>query len=233
MASLLPDLTWNYAPIIAVMAWWLFLCRERPVRQWIANHAWGWVGVGTALASPMLARLFTLADDIETARMLWHWGLLGTLVMYLVILALIRRYWMPVLAAAVAAGALFWFRMEGLHMEGYGRHMASAVLLLAITCVVAEIFVSMSRAAIFERLIWAIRLVAEGFAVVEFGMCQGLRLAESQAWLAQAWGIDGSKFVCGRAFGEWFAHAPLILTGAVMTWVILAYRRAAKHAGQR
>ena len=112
MLDLLPDWSLNFIPILVIGIWAL-------LRPWEKEHVWGWIGIATAIASPILSRLWTLTDDLETARLLWHAGLWGVLAMYSTIMVAISREAWPVITSVfigVALIVLLQFRLAP------GRH---------------------------------------------------------------------------------------------------------------
>ena len=77
------------------------------------------------------------------------------------------------------------------------------------------------------RLVWLVLFIAEGFAVVEYAQCKMLYdpFGSGDLLLSQVWGIEVSRYACGRALGTLSPYAAPIITSAYLVWVNLRKRR--------
>ena len=220
MLDLLPDWSLNFVPIILVAIWALTVGRW----PWQKENVWGWVAVATMVISPIFSRLFTLADDQATAFVLWHFGLWLVLVMYSTIMAALTQKYSLIVVSVLSGLALIVLYNSGWHQEGINRHYITFVLMVTIAAVVFSIFLKFTKDQLFERLAWAIRVIGETFALVEFVLCRGLALDEARR-LSESWGVDSSKYVCGRVFGDLWPHMSLAVTTAFMIWIVMRYAK--------
>ncbi len=124
----------------------------------------------------------------------------------------------------------FWVMPEG---EAYGLALRvktfTALLMALIYLGIAFCVLTIDRlprADLQAKLVWLILLLAEGFAVLEYMGCKMLTdpFGSQDLLLSQVWGIETSRFACGRALSTlspWIA--PIITTG-FMLWILMARR---------
>lgn len=78
-----------------------------------------------------------------------------------------------------------------------------------------------------SKLVWLVVLIAEGFAVLEYAECKVLvdPFGSGDKLLSEIWGVETSRFACGRVFGEWTAFAAPIITSIYLILIFKPWRR--------
>lgn len=145
-------------------------------------------------------------------------------------------------AAGVCAYVVSYFIANSFHIaywilepsEAYGfalriytvHGMLLALLYTAIVFCLLTIE-RLPRADLQGKLIWLILLMAEGFAVLEYVQCKMLTdpFGTGDLLLAEVWGIEVSRYACGRALGTISPFIAPIITTLFVLWVILIARR--------
>lgn len=71
------------------------------------------------------------------------------------------------------------------------------------------------------KLVWLVLLIAEGWAVVEYLECKLFvdPFGSGDLLLSQIWGIDVSRFACGRRFGPVAPYIAPVLTSLYLIWI--------------
>lgn len=71
------------------------------------------------------------------------------------------------------------------------------------------------------KLLWICVLFAEMFGLLVNNVtCNLILEAASRAEIAETWGTDASKYVCGREVGEWLEWVPITLQAGAMAWLV-------------
>lgn len=109
---------------------------------------------------------------------------------------------------------------------GFALRLYTLSLLLLIPMYVSVILLWLTRAkTVFidtqAKLIWLIVLVAEGWAVVEYLECKVFvdPLGDGDFLLSQIWGIEVSRFACGRRFGPVAPYMAPVITSLYLIWI--------------
>ena len=81
------------------------------------------------------------------------------------------------------------------------------------------------------KLVWLILLMAEVFQVLEYVQCKMLTdpFGEGDLVLSQIWGVEVSRYACGRVLGTISPWIAPIITSAWMLRVIMARRGNARE----
>lgn len=83
------------------------------------------------------------------------------------------------------------------------------------------------------RLLWGCVGIAELWGLVFNNIgCNLVLETESRAEVAETWGTEASKYVCGREVGEWFEFTPLIVEMAFMWWIVDHWARARRMVNE-
>ena len=101
-------------------------------------------------------------------------------------------------------------------------YQASTLLLVALYAgILFYALMSGVRADFQAKLVWLVLFVAEAFAVLEYAECKMLvdPFGSGDLLLAQAWGIDVSRYACGRVFGSVTPYAAPIITSLYLIWI--------------
>lgn len=71
------------------------------------------------------------------------------------------------------------------------------------------------------KLVWLILLIAEGWSVVEYLECKVFvdPFGDGDFLLSQIWGIEVSRFACGRRFGAISPYVAPIITSLYLIWI--------------
>lgn len=98
--------------------------------------------------------------------------------------------------------------------------MYAAVVFCALT------IDSLPRADLQAKLVWLITFLAEGFAALEYMGCKMFvdPFGGQDLLLSQVWGIEVSRFACGRALGTISPWIAPIITTVFLLWVLVAAR---------
>lgn len=174
-------------------------------------------------------QIATLSLIILVPLMLWKrqpsgWTVVGCVIYvasYFISNAFHVAFWIidplpPEFAKAIEAA------MEGAPASAYGfalrLYQASALLLVAVYS--AIIFFAL-KGDLQARLIWLVLAIAEGFAFLEYAECKLLvdPFGSKDLHLTQVWGIDVSRYACGRVFGSVTPYAAPIITSLYLIWI--------------
>lgn len=177
-----------------------------------------WVGKATRLVaigllcytlSYALSNAYTLAIDYGVAIEVWQAGLLSILLMY----AIVAR-------TALSMGLFFAaFAALSLHLTGYaGRRGFELLVMLFITVAVFSIYRRIPFSDTISKLVWAVILVAEGWAAFEYAGCQFASQPDVSE-LAASWGVTVDKYSCGRAFGPVAPYVAPAITTLYLIWI--------------
>lgn len=93
---------------------------------------------------------------------------------------------------------------------------------------------ALPRPDLQAKLVWLILLLAEAFQALEYVQCKMLTdpFGEGDLVLSQVWGIEVSRYACGRALGTISPYIAPIITSLFLLRVLLA-RRGNARQGQR
>jgi hypothetical protein len=97
-------------------------------------------------------------------------------------------------------------------------YQAGTLLLVALY---AGIIVLALKGDLQARLIWLVLAIAEAFALLEYVECKMLvdPFGSKDLHLGQVWGIDVSRYACGRAFGAITPYAAPAITSLYLIWI--------------
>lgn len=122
----------------------------------------------------------------------------------------------PEVAAAVAQ------IMDGAPASGYGFALrldqGNKRLLVAVY---STIMIFALRGDLQARLIWLVLAIAETFALLEFAECKLLvdPFGSKDLHLSTVWGVEVSRYACGRRFADWAPYAAPIITSLYLVWI--------------
>lgn len=113
--------------------------------------------------------------------------------------------------------------MDGAPPSAYGfaLRIYTASKLLLVTLFAVAIFFALARADWQARAIWLILAIAEGFEFLEYAQCKMLidPFGSDDLHLSTIWGVEVSRYSCGRAFGWLAPYMPPIITSLYLIWV--------------
>lgn len=203
VSLLLAPATWMLI-VIFIVALWVRATSKEAV-----------LGLVCYTLSYALSNAWTLAVDYNMAVPVWQGGLGLILLMY----ATASRSFTHVLLIAAAVGAATVYSLDIT-----GRRPFELFLMLLIATSVYLIYRGVSFRDPVGKMIWAILLVAEGWAAIEYAGCQFVS-QDSVTALMEGWGVTVSKYSCGRAFGEWAAYVAPGITTLALIWVGVNWNR--------
>lgn len=122
----------------------------------------------------------------------------------------------PEIADAVAA------IMKGAPPSAYGFalrvYTASGLLLVAVYSLI--VFFAL-RADFQARAVWLVVALGECFAFLEYAQCKMLidPFGSNDLHLSTVWGIEVSRYACGRVFTAWAPYMPPIVTSLYLIYV--------------
>lgn len=95
---------------------------------------------------------------------------------------------------------------------------ASGLLLVAVYSIM--VFFAL-RADLQARLVWLVVAIGEAFALFEYAECKILEdpFGSNDLHLSQIWGIEVSRYACGRAIASWAPFMPPIITSLYLVWI--------------
>lgn len=101
---------------------------------------------------------------------------------------------------------------------------ASGLLLVAVYAML--VFFAL-RADLQARAVWLVVAVGECFAFVEYAQCKMLidPFGSNDLHLAQVWGVEVSRYACGRVLGLWAPYMPPLIVGLWLVWVNMRRRK--------
>ena len=104
---------------------------------------------------------------------------------------------------------------------GFALRLYQAGALLLVAVYTAIIFFAL-RGDMQARLVWLVLAVAEGFAFLEYVQCKMIidPFGSNDLHLTQVWGIEVSRFACGRVFGYASPYMAPLITSLYLIWVM-------------
>ena len=109
---------------------------------------------------------------------------------------------------------------------GFALRLYTFSSLLLILLYVSIIFLWLTRAKPVyidtqAKLVWLVLLIAEGWSVVEYLECKVFvdPFGKQDLLLREIWGIEVSRFACGRRFGPIAPYAAPIITSLYLIWI--------------
>ena len=109
---------------------------------------------------------------------------------------------------------------------GFALRLYTFSSLLLILLYVSIIFLWLTRTKPVyidtqAKLVWLVLLIAEGWSVVEYLECKLFvdPFGSQDLLLREIWGIEVSRFACGRRFGPVAPYAAPIITSLYLIWI--------------
>jgi len=116
--------------------------------------------------------------------------------------------------------------LEAPQAYGFALRLYTLSGLLLVALYVGLIFAWLTRGKpvvldLQARLVWLVLLVAEGWAVVEYMECKLFvdPFGSGDFLLSQIWGIEVSRFACGRRFGPVAPYIAPVVTSLYLIWI--------------
>jgi len=124
----------------------------------------------------------------------------------------------------------FW-ALDPPQAYGFALRLYQAGTLLLVAMYAGTFFyalVSGVKPDLQARLVWLVLFIAEGFAVLEYAQCKMLTdpFGSGDLLLSQVWGIEVSRFACGRLFGGLTPYMAPIITSLYIIWINVRARKA-------
>ena len=98
--------------------------------------------------------------------------------------------------------------------------------LLMVSMYVGIVFYGLTRTNGFgddwqAKSVWLVVLIAETFPVLEYAECKMVTdpFGSGDLLLSQVWGIEVSRYACGRAFGSITPYMAPIVTSLYILWL--------------
>jgi len=109
---------------------------------------------------------------------------------------------------------------------GFALRLFQAGTLLLVAMYAGTVFFALRDRGLQTRLVWLVLWIAESFAVLEYLECKVFTdpFGSGDLYLAQVWGVEVSRYACGRAFGYLTPYAAPIITSLYLIWVNIKAR---------
>jgi len=121
--------------------------------------------------------------------------------------------------------------MDGAPPNAYGfaLRIFSASTLLLVAVYSFMVFFAL-HGDLHARLVWLVVAIGEAFAFLEYAQCKMLidPFGSNDLHLAQVWGVEVSRYACGRVFPSWAPYAAPIITSLYLIWI---NTKAGRHRG--
>ena len=153
-----------------------------------------------------LSNAYTLAVGYDMAVPVWQGSLLLILLMY----GIVGKLWWPMLVGLAGLG-VYLFGIEN-------RRAFELLVMLLIATSTWLIYRNVEFRNPVGKMVWAVVLVAEGWAAIEYASCQFVS-QPGVSFLVENWGVTVSKYSCGRAFGDFAPHVAPVLTTLLLFWI--------------
>lgn len=100
----------------------------------------------------------------------------------------------------------------------------SGLLLVALYAGLIFLWLTSRKPLVIDtqaKLVWLVLLIAEGWAVVEYLECKLFvdPLGSGDFLLSHIWGIEVSRFACGRRFGPVAPYIAPVITSLYLIWI--------------
>lgn len=167
-----------------------------------------WIVLGLILAIP-----FTLSGRCPNA-----WAMIGCAAY--ILSYLLANLW------HVAIWSLEPPMAYGFALRLYTVGMMGALLMYCAILFCALTIDRLPKADLQAKLVWLILLMAEGFQVLEYVQCKMLTdpFGSGDLVLSHIWGIEVSRYACGRALSTISPWIAPITTTVFLLWVLMARR---------
>jgi len=103
-------------------------------------------------------------------------------------------------------------------------HTLSRLLLVAIYVGIIFAWLTKKKPIVIDtqaKLVWLVLLIAEGWSVVEYLECKLFTdpFGAKDYLLSHIWGVEVSRFACGRRFGPIAPYIAPVITSLYMIWI--------------
>ncbi len=122
----------------------------------------------------------------------------------------------------------FW-TLEPPYALGFALRLYTVGMMLGLLMYCGLVFMALTikalpRPDLQAKLVWLILLLAEAFQVLEYVQCKMLTdpFGKGDLVLSQVWGIEVSRYACGRALGTISPYIAPIITSLFLLRVLLA-----------
>ncbi|MGI9502076.1 MAG: hypothetical protein ACR2RE_03350 [Geminicoccaceae bacterium] len=219
---------------LAPASWFIaFVCGwalgKKTFGRYVDFNRFAWLGIGAYVASYLLSNLWRLGNDIETAVVLWQSGLFAIALMY----GFMALKGPGAKGHSMRARATIFFSLISIPVFVTSATLVSDAvafkkafelgLLICISALCLCCFVSLHRTELLARLIWAVLVIAEGFAALEYLDCQLLHDPHRPR---------SQQAACSEIYGEFAAVAAPLVTTLALCYIIWMWIRARRRHGQ-
>ena len=118
---------------------------------------------------------------------------------------------------------------------GFALRLYTVGMMLGLLMYCGIVFASLTidwlpRPDLQAKLVWLITVMAETFQVLEYVQCKMLvdPFGQGDFVLSHVWGLEVSRFACGRAVGLLSPWIAPIITTLFLLWVLMARRGNAR-----
>lgn len=125
--------------------------------------------------------------------------------------------------------------VEHYHAYGFAIRLYTVGMMLGLFMYCGIVFAaltikSLPRADLQAKLVWLILLMAEGFQVLEYVQCKMLidPFGQNDMVLRDVWGIEVSRYACGRALAT---ISPWVAPTITTLWILWVIRARGGNAG--
>lgn len=112
---------------------------------------------------------------------------------------------------------------------GFALRIYTASGLLLVSVYSLMVFFAL-RSDIQARAVWLVVALGECFAFLEYAQCKMLidPFGANDLHLSTVWGIEVSRYACGRVFTSWAPYMPPIVTSLYLIYVNHKYGKSHK-----
>lgn len=120
---------------------------------------------------------------------------------------------------------------------GFALRVYQAGTLLLVAMYAGTVFYALLtgiRLDLQAKLVWLVLFIAEAFAILEYAECKMLTdpFGSGDLLLSEVWGIEVSRFACGRTFGAIAPYVAPIVTSVYVIWInTKAWRQRKSESG--
>lgn len=184
-------------------------------------NAWVWIGVLTYVGTWFISNLWQIAFWLPVYGVIEQSDAYGLALRLKTFSEQIRQvFYFGLFFAFYVMGArqLPSVKVPVIYFTHWGFSSINSRVLLT--------FPPLPKPDLQAKLVWLILLVAETFAIAEYVHCKMLMdpIGKKDLMLSEVWGIEVSRYACGRVIGTLSPSIAPIITGLWMFRVIMARR---------
>lgn len=198
---------------------------QRWAKAYVGFGRFAWLGILAYVASYFLSNAWRLGGSVEEAVLYWQIGLFLIAAMYAIIQATDFGRW-HIGVSAVSIMVLVIILVFAINAPTYfvlAEKIFEFSLIVCIFIFALGCFIRLDRDQLLARMVWAVVVVAEGFAALEYLDCQLLHDPHRPR---------SETAACSEIYGNFAMVAAPLVTTAALCYIFWMWHRARRGHGR-